>query len=270
MDKLKELPPVNVITVEEHPERLESVIKKFKQYNVVDIVPHIYKKYKDGDCNISGEFLHKTPISTRGAVTSHLKTIKKWYTSTSDPVGFFCEDDISLDTVEYWNFNWNDFYQMIPKNFGAVQLVLIKEFDILPEELGFRKRNWSDWSACAYVMTRSYAKKILDAYHRYDNFTFDYVGIDLHKRKIPCYEYTLIPVSENILFSLLEPVYVAPLFLEDVKNFSTLTQDNDGLVNKMNTVQGLGHHESYEFVLNWWKSGGLNIQSMRGVDDVFI
>lgn len=269
MIKLNGFPDVNVISLKEHPERLQSVIKKFNDEQFYRIRSHRYKKYEEGDCIITGEYVDKIPNSTKGAVTSHLKTIKWWYEKTKEETGFFCEDDISLDTLKYWNFEWQEFYNKLPKNFGAIQLVLIKEQEFGLSDLYFRKRNWNDWSACAYLLTRSFAKKLLDVYYKNDVFTLDYLGIDIHKRKIPCFEYTLLPVSENILFSLLEPVYVAPLFLEDVKNFSTLSSEYTSLVNENNTLQGLGHHNSYNVVLDWWKSGGLSLESMKNVDDTF-
>lgn len=269
MIKLNGLPDVNVITLNEHPERLQSATKQFNDYGVFKIRAHRYKKYEEGDCNITGEYVHMIPNSTKGAVTSHLKAIKWWYEKTKEDVGFFCEDDISLDTVKYWNFEWQEFYDRLPKNFGAVQLVLIREENFSFNELSFRKRNWNDWSACAYLLTRSFAKKLLDIYYKDDEFTLNYLGLDILKRRIPGYEYTLVPVSENILFSLLEPVYVAPLFLEDVKNFSTLSSEYTNLINENNTFQGLGHHNSYNTILSWWQSGGLSLESMKNVDDTF-
>jgi hypothetical protein len=175
---------------------------------------------------------------------SHLKMIKYWYDNSNEKYALFIEDDVSLITTKYWNFTWEDFIDNLPVNWGCIQLMCIKENEFSNDDMLFRKRNrWGsvDWGATAYIMTREYAKKVIDDYCLGDN-----------EFNLTIKKYNMIPTVENVIYDL-ETTYVIPLFVEDPNVISTV-YTNDTNVKKEEYKND--HFTSTNFVLNWWKSKG--------------
>ncbi|MFZ9376643.1 MAG: class I SAM-dependent methyltransferase [Candidatus Fonsibacter ubiquis] len=244
-EKFEGFPSVNFISIEETEDRRNLLYKKFKEYGITNITPHIYKKYDDNEHIIESDLLHRLSIGSRGPVTSHLKAIKEWYYNTDEPYTFMCEDDLGFDTVKYWNFTWKEFFDSLPDDWGCVQLCLLRE-EYYTYLVGFRNRCWCDWSGCAYLISRRHAKKLIDTYYKDDVFTLNYSGNDVGARS----EQFRIPVIETIIYSNLTRVYMCPLFVEDVKNCPSSYIDSMG-VRTGETNQY--HHSSYYETLKWWR-----------------
>ncbi len=120
--KLKNLPPVHYISVDYCTERREKLHQKFSEVGINHITPHIFNKYDDTQHEIISDYIDRLSIGSRGPVTSHLKAIKEWYNATDQEVAFFCEDDLSMELVQYWNFTWDDLYNSLPDDWEIVQL----------------------------------------------------------------------------------------------------------------------------------------------------
>lgn len=245
-NKLKNFPSINFISMDESADRQKLLYKKFKRYGLKDITPHIFKRYDDSDHVVVGNTIDSLLGSGgRGPVTSHLKAIKEWYFNTDEEYTFFCEDDLSFETVEYWNFSWNEFFNKLPSDWECVQLCWIREemFRFSDEGVKLRPRCWCDWSACAYLIKRSHAKKLISQYYRDGIFILDYIGEDYENRP----DWALRPVVETIIFSNLSPVYGFPLFVEDTYNCTSSIN-----IGKSNQINCLSHDE----IINWWKNQG--------------
>lgn len=254
--KLKNFPPVNFISIESSKDRQELLYKNFQKYQINNITPHIYKKYDDNDHKIIGssvDFL--APKEHRGPVTSHLKAIKEWYENTNEEYAFFCEDDLSFDTVKYWNFTWEEFINKLPQDWECVQLSFISTHDyyadrkIIQNKPIFYYRDWCDWSCCAYLIKRSHAKNIVENYFDGDTIILEYKGFDYSTRVETEFQGWLIPAPETMVYTYFIPdtIYTIPLFVEDQRFNSTWT---DGFNNKS------FHNYSYEIVMDWWKTTG--------------
>jgi GR25 family glycosyltransferase involved in LPS biosynthesis len=244
MNKLDEFPSVYYITLEESTERQEYIKKQFAEYDIKPI-PLKSKRYAESDDIIEGEFLDVVWSAARGVCASHLKAIKKWYTETEESYAFFCEDDVSSEPVKYWNFTWKQFINALPNDWECVQLMWIKEqFD----DLKFRERSWDDWSATAYILTRGYAKKLIDTYHYDDAF------------HLTVKDSIVYPVAENILFLNQGKVYGAPLFVEEVQELSTVAIEGEII-----DGQAENHHESYHYVMNWWKNNHITLEKLMNI-----
>ena len=260
IEKLKNFPSVNFISIEESQDRRDLLYKNFKKFGITNITPHIYKKYNDNDHSIIEGSL-QLHSSGRGPVTSHLKAIKEWYENTDEEYTFFCEDDLSFDSLECWNFTWEEFFNKLPDDWDCVQLCLVREsmfeFSFPDTEFKFRHRCFDDWSGCAYLIHRRHAKNLIDNYHPNESIHLEYKGIDREYRVglIDAYWF-LLPQIENLIYSCFGyscfdngRVYSFPLFLENVIDFQSTWQDFDtNLVNK----------NSYHQVLDWWKTRGKN------------
>jgi hypothetical protein len=242
--KLKNFPPLHFISIEESVDRRNSLYNQFKKYNITNITPHIYKKYSDEDHVITGKDSESLIGSGRGPLTSHLKTVKDWYYNTDEEYAFFCEDDLSLENVKYWNFTWQEFFLSLPSDWECVQLSWVREefFYFSVEELKLRNRCWCDWSGCAYLISRKHAEKLIANYYSDNSFRLEYRGWDRDLRD----ESFRRPTIETIIFSAFGPVYGFPLFSEDVINFES--------------TWAYGHPQwnllSYNEISNWWKTIG--------------
>ncbi len=249
-NKLKNLPPVHYINVEYCAERREKLHQKFSEVGIENITGHIFEKYDDSQHEIISDYIDRLSIGSRGPVTSHLKAIKQWYDDTQEEVAFFCEDDLSMELVQYWNFTWDDFYNNLPDDWEIVQLAWLREGQFDRFKIGFRNRCWCDWSGCAYIIKREFAKKLIDTYYYDGRFHLDVKGSDIHLRE----DWAKVPVIETIIFSPLGRVYSAPLFTEDLSFMPSYLDPNteEGKKQEVNSY----HHQSYQDNLNWWRNVG--------------
>jgi hypothetical protein len=238
-NKLQGIEPVNFVSIEESVDRRNNLKRQFENYEIKDLIPHIFKRYHEYDYKLSGEFVCDLHENSKGPVTSHIKAIKNWYDSTNDEYAFFCEDDLSLEPVSYWNFTWNEFLSSLPSDWECVQLTWVKAYKV---NIELRERLADDWNAAAYLIKRDYAKKLIDNYY-----------VDGKEFNLEIKDTNLIPIVENILFSSIGKVYNIPIFAEDVKNVgSTYFGQDPTEVNG----QGEYHWDSYNWVMEWWKNKG--------------
>jgi hypothetical protein len=194
---------------------------------------------------IQGPDVGRVQLANLGASTSHLLTICRWLDACDDPVGFFCEDDLSLETVPFWNFTFEEFLDRTPKGCEAVQLVRMREEGVINP--GLRPRETYDWGACAYVLTRQYAERLVHARmpvpHPYaTQFYFDTANTEI------------IPVIEHMLFHGIGTVYNFPLFVESPHLQSTYDKAEDA-----KAVQA----KCYRDVMQWWLRRGLSTKKQQ-------
>lgn len=232
-NKLSGFPTVTYISLENSVDRQRNLERQFSEYGIVP-KSIISKKFAESNDVVTGSYVHTLNDGTKGCAVSHIKAIKEWFDNTKEDCLFVCEDDISLETVLYWDFTWKEFFNSIPSDWDCVQLLAIrKEFDTFK----LRERYWDDWAASAYVITRTYAKKIIDNYYKNGTYHLEIPGTDIQ------------PLVENLIFSI-GKTYTIPLFVEDNKFASTFVGDDDDVVEE----QKNNHKISNELVLNWWKN----------------
>ena len=222
----------------------------FNEYEIENVTPHIYKRYRDEDHKIiEGPLVNH---NGKGPVISHLKAIKEWYENTDEPYTFFCEDDLSLDTVKYWNFTWDEFFNSLPENWNIIQLCLIREdmFCFFNPEVKLINRCWCDWSACSYLISRKHAENLIKNYYPEDFIHLEYKGTDKELREKERNSYWfLFPHVENIVYSSFEGgIYTFPLFVENVSFKSTWSGGDDNWLNV----------KSRDEIMNWWETKGQN------------
>ena len=234
---LENFPPVYYVTLEESVDRQNLLESQFQKYGITPTAIKS-KRFSESDDIITGKYLYQLTGPTQGCIVSHLKAIKKWYESEESDYAFFCEDDLSLKTVEHWNFTWEEFINLLPDDCECVQLMAVRgDF----EDIKFRDRIWNDWSETAYIMTRDYAKKIIDSYCIGDSFHLELKDLNI------------MPIGENILFTNVGKVYTFPLFTENVEIPTTDVNDLE-----LKDGQKPNHVYSSEHVYEWWKNNGKN------------
>lgn len=247
--KLENFPIVNYISLHESEDRRENLHNQFNKYNVTNFRPFLSKRYEEGDHIFFGSQLHHLDGGSKGCVVSHLEMIKEWYNNTDEDYGFFCEDDLSLDPVQYWNFDWEDFIEKLPEDAECVQLCSIRESYT---DIKLRNREANDWCVTAYIMTREYAERVINRYLRDGGYDLEIDG-------------GFYPMPENVLFNNnLGQVYEIDLFTESQDLESTFTKS-------ANLETGLKkyHPESHDFIVNWWKENGKTseIDCLMGISE---
>jgi len=235
MNKLDGLPTIHYISLEESLDRRTNLENWFQKYNITNYVPHLFKRFENYNHNLIGTNVHLLAEHSKGPITSHLCLLKELYETYDDEYFLIVEDDLSLETVEHWNFTWKQFYQNLPKDWNGIQLTIVREYSV--EDYSFEERRDKDWCVAGYLIKRNYAKCLLDLYY------FDtYFNLNT----------SFIPVVEDVLFFHANPnIYCFPLFVEDFYNAKS-TYRNPELV-------GVCHHKSYHNVLNWWENKGKNL-----------
>lgn len=256
--KLNNFPSFNFVSIVESEERRKRLYDNLEKYGIKNVRPHIYERYKDGDHSIhidpTIEFVFND--SYLGAFTSHLKAIREWYENTDEPYAFFCEDDISFETIQYWNFTWEEFFNKLPSDWDCVQLSLTREngtmFHYLTDgKVHLRNRWLSDWSCLAYLISRKHAKNLLDTYYDGKSFIFEYRGPDREYR-INCHGHFYTPTIETIVYSCFDntSIFAFPLFVEDIQ-LETIVWEN-GTHTDMQEY-------SYGVIIEWWKTYGIHM-----------
>jgi hypothetical protein len=232
--ELKGFPKVYYLSLEECENRRKDLEQQFSKYNIKPI-SIISKRFSESNDNITGKYLYQLNDGTKGCCVSHLKAIQQWYNTTDEDYAFFCEDDLSLETIDYWNFTWEDFINSLPEDAECVQLFTIRDHYDTYE---LRERYWNDWGASAYILTRDYAKKIIETYIQGDTYHLEIPNQDV------------MPLIENILFASVGKTYTIPLFVENTKFNSTFVNQDDDV----NEGQKNNHRIAKDLVLNYWKN----------------
>ena len=268
-EKLKNFPSINFISIEGLEDRQNLLYDTFKKYEIDDYTLQLFKRYEDGDhtiiSNDADTYIDKSHL---GPVTSHLLAVKRWYENTDEEYTIFFEDDVTFDTVKYWNFTWDEFFSNLPENWECVQLCAIAlnrgTMNVILNRNKVTRRDWCDWSCCAYLMKRSHAKKLIDLYIPEETFHLDYKGWDRDLRSQYHVSYFL-PTPETLIYTLFEEnkdkqtVYTFPLFVENI-NFDTSWCDT---ISHASNSESL-HNFSRTLALDWWKSKGSNM-SIRDI-----
>lgn len=239
LQKLQNFPPVYYVSLEESVDRQKHLEQQFSEYHIRNYNPMIYKRFHECNDIIHGPYTYTLNSSNKGASTSHLKSIKKWLTETEEPYAIFFEDDVSFETIDYWNFTWQEFMNELPNDWEAVQLMWVRPHMI---KIEFRERFPDDWSATAFMLKRSYGEKLLEKFMISDNeFNYDMGNLQ--------------PIVENVLFTS-GKVYTVPLFVEKTELSTTFVNAPEFDSNLIVNGQGESHHESQLAVLSWWKNIG--------------
>jgi len=238
-DKLHNFPTVNWITLEKSVDRKECMISQLDslglKHNMIEGYDGLTTDYTNSPI-VSGDFFYQMNSPQIAISISHVKNIKNWFENTDENYGVFCEDDVLFETVNYWNFTWDDIINRLPENWQVVQLSLIKD-NISEEDMKLNKRYNINWSAACYILTREYAKYFLSKYVE-DNGHYSL--------RVPD---GFVPYSENIIFfNEHHPLRLSlPLFT--TANFQSVFTPlffDDSYTNV--------HLKSSSFILNWWKT----------------
>jgi len=258
MTKLINFPAVHYITLYDNNERIEYMNTQLTKYGIRHQA-HLNHRYSEFKHTIN--IVWPTPFASNdefknyshpGTIISYLTAMKNWYETTDEEYAIFCDDDTSFESIDYWNFTWQEFVDNLPSDWECIHLIRINNWNVgllnnrvkfeIPS-LQLRIKEWDDFGA-AGLFKREYVKKILDR-HWIDSLNFNFTIINMQDTSR--FYYALI---ENALFSgICNNVYNVPLLLEN----PTLATTMD--VHRMS----YSHDRSYEYFSTLWKMYGTDL-----------
>ena len=171
LHKLKGLPPIFCINLDDKPDRWKYMEDQFKYWEIDDYTRVSAYDGRDDDLSdiLKGRYPDRMTSGEVGCVTSHLKAMKM-FLETDAPCALMMEDDCDISTASHWGFKWKDFYSKVPFDYDVIQLAIINPASI---SLKIHKRFVNDFSTACYMITRHHAEKLLRLHAKGDKYKLD-------------------------------------------------------------------------------------------------
>jgi GR25 family glycosyltransferase involved in LPS biosynthesis len=164
--KLKGLPPIYYLNLDEQPERAQYMEGQFKYWEIQDYTRISAYDGRDGrDLGdiLKGRYPDNMSSGEVGCVTSHLKALKHFLENSDSSCALIMEDDCDISTVTHWPFNWKDFFCKVPYDYDVVQLAIINPAQV---HVKMHRRFVNDFSTACYLITRHHAQKLISLHVR--------------------------------------------------------------------------------------------------------
>lgn len=243
ISKLQGLPHIRYLNLDKREDRKKYIEEQFQKYGITDYVrvsadrygPHNYEEWKEKLTVADyGKYIRKDNICYVSILVNQFQSILDWYNENISETCIIAEDDLNLDTVKFWPFNWEYFISHLPCNWDCVQMQVIGG-QWVPMGLTVRSRN--NHGATAYLINRRYVEKLISMHYIEGKFTF-YNNYG-YSKVWPEYHYQ----SPDFVPFEIGVTYTFPIFITN----STFGSDcYDGKVNMM-------AKKSDYVVAKWWK-----------------
>lgn len=244
-NKLKGLPMIYYVNLDHRTDRKEWMETQFSDWGITNYhrvcaSKYDVSKYDEWKDIVVEEGILEC-ISLMSTAVNNIETIVNWYDAHPSETCIMMEDDLSLGTIKYWNFDWTYFENNLPENWECVQLYFCSTYheDGLSVPMFLHKRHDAG-SAAAYLINRSYAKKVKDLMYRDGKYKLTFNDNSFHKR----YSKTNIIQDAN-LFDI-GITYSIPLFNLNIN----LGGDNQQNGNKMFPMDII----CSRLIGDWWKN----------------
>ena len=233
--KLKGLPPIYCINLDDKPDRWKFMEDQFKHWEVENYQRvSAYDGRGDNDLGeiLKGRYPDQMTSGEVGCVTSHLKAMKM-FLETDAPCALMMEDDCDISTAFHWGFTWKDFYAKVPYDYDVVQLAIINPAQITVQ---MHKRYVNDFSTACYMITRHHAEKLIKHHvkgpdkYRLDN------GVKPR------------PVADDLIYNS-GNTYSIPLLLYRLQLGSSIHPEHVDAFHKVN----------HDGIMNWWTQMGASM-----------
>jgi hypothetical protein len=227
--KLKGLPPIYCINLDDQPDRWEYMEDQFKYWQIENYTRVSAYDGRNDDLGhiLKGRYPDQMNSGEVGCVTSHLKALRHFVENTDDQCALIMEDDCDISTVSHWQFSWKDFFSKIPYSYDVVQLAIINPAQI---SVQIHRRFVNDFSTACYLITRRHAEKLIHFHVRGDKYKLD------NGCKPRAVADDLIYNSGN--------TYAIPLFLYKIELGSSIHKEHVDVF----------HKSSYEGLWQFWRN----------------
>lgn len=162
MNKLDSFPPIYYINLDYRTDRNEHIEKLIKIHNL-----NATRISATNGSESLESLLDSMPSGLRpneiACTLSHLRAIQHWLHTSDTETAVICEDDVSFDSVDSWNFSWKDVMKALPYYWEIFQCSIIyhPKHEIV---LNLHNRSTFNYSAACYVIKRSYAERLMSYY----------------------------------------------------------------------------------------------------------
>ena len=241
--KLKGLPPIYYLNLDEEPERMmymEAQLKYWEIENYTRISAYDGRADRDLGHILKGRYPDGMSSGEVGCTTSHLKALKHFLETSDEPCALIMEDDCDISPVLHWEFTWKDFFCKIPYDYDVIQLVIINPASI---HLQMHKRFVNDFSTACYLITRRHAQKLMELHVRDDKYKLDN-GVKPRA------------VADDLIYNS-GNTFSIPLFLFRIQLGSSIHSDHLDVF----------HKSSHEGLTTFWKEQAVNVEDWNSLFD---
>jgi GR25 family glycosyltransferase involved in LPS biosynthesis len=168
---LKDFGPIYVINLKSKEDRLNNIKKEFNKHGVKDytIIEAVDGSNEDLSLLVDNPSSVKISNNEIACTVSHLKTIKHWLDTSKSEYAIIIEDDLILDTVNDWQWTWNEFLSKIDLDYNMLQLSIIHNGRV---NTSLHYREVRDSSTACYLIKRSWAERLVNTYIQNDKVVF--------------------------------------------------------------------------------------------------
>lgn len=241
MNKLNGFGPVYVINLLRRTDRHDHIEKLFKEYNIIN---YTFIEAFDAQNDLS-DLIQYGPVNNKSlrkeeiaTTISHIKAIKYWLDNSNSEYAIFCEDDLSFDTVSYWDWTWEDFIKSINFDFDIIQLSITQFSNV---NCNLHKKRRTDYSAGIYIIKRKHALSIINRMIEDNKY---YIKGDRANSV----------VDHDVLFGNTEKSYSCALFTYD----TNLSSD-------INPHGKLLHIKSRNKTMEFWKNTSIKLNDFISI-----
>lgn len=233
--KLKNLPPIYYLNLDDQPERAQYMEQQFKYWDIENYTRISAYDGRNDDLSdiIKGRYPEDMTSGEIGCTTSHLKAIQYWYETSDSPYAIIMEDDVDLDTVRFWDFTWNEFVSKLPYDWDVVQLAIICTGSL---HVRLHRRFVNDFSTAAYMITRHHAEKVLRNHIKGNKYKLDN-GVKPRA------------VADDLIYNS-GLTYSIPLLLYKIELGSSIHEDHVDLF----------HRSSHDGLREFWMKQGYDMK----------
>ena len=226
--KLKGLPPIYYINLDDQPDRKIYMETQFKYWEIENYTRISAYDGREDDLSdiIKGKYPDNMLSGEVGCTTSHLKTLKEFLKSDSN-CALIMEDDCDIGTVSSWGFTWKDFYARTPYDYDVIQLAIINPAEV---HMKLHRRFVNDFSTACYLITRHHAEKLIKLHCRGDKYKIDQ-GVKPRA------------VADDLIYNSGNTLSI-PLFLYRLQMGSSIHKEHVEVF----------HRSSHEGLTNFWKN----------------
>ena len=123
-DKLKGLPPIFYLNMDHRTERKAHLENEFSKWGITDYTRVSANRFHTSKIS---EWGHKLDLmllapSDASIVMNEFWTFIDWYDSGISENMLLIQDDLALDLIEHWPFDWKTLYNNLPYDWDIVQL----------------------------------------------------------------------------------------------------------------------------------------------------
>ena len=253
-EKLKNFPSVNYTSLYESTDRRKFMQDQFDHYGITKTNVYLTERFEkiSNYVQVTGTGLVAPEVHTQmGTIISHLNLLRNWYVSTNEEYAIFCEDDVSFESIDHWNFTWDDFVQHLPEGWNGVQLTKVQMPYCNPAgesnlQIKLTRGRW--WGAYS-LLRRSYVKILLDrTCQGYNSYNLDFIDI---------YGDQYRPIIENLLYLQAPGIYNFPMLVEHDKLGTTF--ENKVVITEGAELANDSQYWSHRLVAEQWRLNGATL-----------